>query len=113
MTLAILEPAKRITLITGGAGFIGTNLADRLLRQGRRVRIFDSLARPGSDRNLRWLKARHGSRLDAVRGDARSAAGVHAAIDDVAMVFHFAAQVAVTTSMRDPRDEFEVTPRAP
>jgi CDP-paratose 2-epimerase len=109
MTLARLhQPARRPVLITGGAGFIGTNLADRLLRQGRRVRIFDSLARPGAERNLRWLLARHRSRLQAEVGDVRSPARLREAVADVAMVFHLAAQVAVTTSLDDPPADFAV-----
>ena len=59
-------------LITGGAGFIGTNLADCLLSRGRRVCIYDSLVRAGTERNLRWLHARHGARLQVIKADIRN-----------------------------------------
>jgi CDP-paratose 2-epimerase len=95
-------------LITGGAGFIGTNLADRLLRAGRQVRIYDNLSRSGAEQNLRWLRAIHGSRLQFHRGDVRSAAGIRSVIADIGTVFHLAAQVAVTTSLADPREDFAV-----
>lgn len=95
-------------LITGGAGFIGTNLADRLLRLGVRVTIYDNLARQGTAQNLDWLRAQHGARLTFIRGDVRDAAGVRAATGECDTVFHFAAQVAVTTSLTDPRRDFEV-----
>ncbi|MBV9829268.1 MAG: GDP-mannose 4,6-dehydratase [Alphaproteobacteria bacterium] len=95
-------------LITGGAGFIGTNLADRLLSLGRGVRVYDSLVRRGTERNLQWLKARYGNRLDVVCADIRDAAAVRQAVTDVGIVFHFAAQVAVTTSLEAPRDDFSV-----
>jgi CDP-paratose 2-epimerase len=109
MTLARLhQDAGGPVLITGGAGFIGTNLADRLLRQGRQVRIFDNLARPGAERNLRWLVARHSSRLRVEVGDVRSPERLRAAVADVGMVFHLAAQVAVTTSLDDPPGDFAV-----
>jgi CDP-paratose 2-epimerase len=109
MTLARLhQHARRPVLITGGAGFIGTNLADRLLRQGRRVRIFDSLARPGAERNLRWLLARHRARLQVEVGDVRLPARLREAVVDAGMVFHLAAQVAVTTSLDDPPADFAV-----
>jgi CDP-paratose 2-epimerase len=109
MTLAGLQQnARRPVLITGGAGFIGTNLADRLLRQGRRVRVFDNLARPGTERNLRWLLARHRSRLQVDIGDLRSPARLREAVADIGMVFHLAAQVAVTTSLDDPPGDFAV-----
>jgi CDP-paratose 2-epimerase len=98
----------RAVLITGGAGFIGTNLADRLLSLGRRVRIYDSLARRGTERNLRWLRSRHGERLDVMRADIRDETSVRQAVTGVGMVFHFAAQVAVTTSLELPRDDFSV-----
>jgi CDP-paratose 2-epimerase len=95
-------------LITGGAGFIGTNLADRLLSQGRPVRIYDSLGRPGAERNLSWLRARHKRRLDVIEADIRDGDAVRRAVADVAMVFHFAAQVAVTTSLDGPSEDFAV-----
>jgi CDP-paratose 2-epimerase len=95
-------------LITGGAGFIGTNLAHRLLRAGRRVRIYDNLSRSGAEENLRWLRAVHGSRLQFHRGDVRNPADLRAVLADVDTVFHMAAQVAVTTSLVDPREDFAV-----
>jgi CDP-paratose 2-epimerase len=100
--------ARRPVLITGGAGFIGTNLADRLLRQGRRVRIYDSLARPGAERNLRWLMAQHSARLQVEVADVRAAAKLREAVADAGIVFHLAAQVAVTTSLDDPPADFAV-----
>ena len=99
---------RRPVLITGGAGFIGTNLADRLLRDGRAVRIYDNLSRPGVERNLRWLRAAHGARLQFLRGDVRSPSGVRAALAGAGTVFHLAAQVAVTTSLENPREDFAV-----
>lgn len=98
----------RPSLITGGAGFIGTNVAARLLDMGRRVRIFDNLARSGVDDNLRWLSDTYGDRIDVVRADIRDRAAVSAAVADAAEVFHFAAQVAVTTSLADPVDDFQI-----
>jgi CDP-paratose 2-epimerase len=98
-------------LITGGAGFIGTNLADRLLRDGCRVRIFDNLARAGVEENLHWLRTEHGTRVQIVIGDVRDAEAVRRAASDVTQVFHFAAQVAVTTSLVDPIEDFEVNAR--
>ncbi len=95
-------------LITGGAGFIGSNLADRLAGEGHRVRIYDALARAGVDTNLRWLQDRHGDRIEAVIADIRDAPTLAAAASDAKAVFHLAAQVAVTTSMVDPREDFEV-----
>jgi CDP-paratose 2-epimerase len=95
-------------LVTGGAGFIGSNLADRLLRDGHRVRIYDALARDGVRRNLDWLQGRHGDRVEVIVADIRDRDRLTGAAADVQAVFHFAAQVAVTTSMLDPRDDFEV-----
>jgi CDP-paratose 2-epimerase len=98
----------QLTLITGGAGFIGSNLAHRLLAAGRRVRILDNLSRPGVEQNLEWLRQQHASKLEAVIADVRDAAAVTRAMAGVSQVFHFAAQVAVTTSLDDPRDDFSV-----
>jgi CDP-paratose 2-epimerase len=98
----------RLTLITGGAGFIGSNLASRLLAAGRRVRVLDNLSRPGVSQNLRWLREQHGKLLEFVQADVRDADAVQQAMDGVGQVFHFAAQVAVTTSLELPREDFSV-----
>jgi CDP-paratose 2-epimerase len=89
-------------LVTGGAGFIGTNLAARLLALGEKVIIYDSLDRKGSRRNLEWLTARFGTGLDAEIADIRDAEKLRKAVQRAKFVFHLAAQVAVTTSVHDP-----------
>jgi CDP-paratose 2-epimerase len=94
-------------LITGGVGFIGANLAERLIRDGRQVRIFDNLSRAGVEKNLSWLNENFHGRFEFIRGDVRDASAVTKAIEDVDTVFHFASQVAVTTSVADPRMDFE------
>lgn len=94
-------------LITGGAGFIGTNLATRLLESGRRVVIFDNLSRPGVEANAHWLWHRFGDRVAVEIGDVRDAGRVRGLVANASQVFHFAAQVAVTSSLVDPRDDFE------
>lgn len=96
------------TLITGGAGFIGCNLAHRLLGTGRRVRILDNLSRPGVEQNLQWLREQYGELLQATAADVRDPVAVSRAVAGCAHVFHFAAQVAVTTSLDDPREDFLV-----
>jgi CDP-paratose 2-epimerase len=98
-------------LVTGGAGFIGTNLADRLLSEGEAVRIVDNLSRPGVEENLAWLEARHGNRLQVVLGDLCNPAVTAAGVRGVDSVFHLAAQVAVTTSLEEPVTDFEVNLR--
>lgn len=94
-------------LITGGAGFIGCNLADALLRAGETVVIADVFSRPGSFANARWLRSRHGDALRVERVDVRDAAAMQRLVMQADTVFHLAAQVAVTTSMVDPRLDFE------
>lgn len=95
-------------LITGGAGFIGTNMADRLLREGQRVIVLDDLSRPGVERNLQWLRSTHPDRLQVVQGDVRNPDAVRRAAREADRVFHFAAQVAVTTSVTDPVHDYAV-----
>lgn len=94
-------------LVTGGAGFLGTNVADRLLTAGREVVVFDNLSRPGVERNLAGLLSRHPG-AGFVEGDVRDPAAIRAVLPGVSHVFHFAAQVAVTTSVAHPRQDFGV-----
>jgi CDP-paratose 2-epimerase len=95
--------------ITGGAGFIGCNLADYHLQHGDEVIVFDNLSRHGTDGNLAWLRERSAGRLTFVRGDIRDYDALRAALpDDVDRVYHMAGQVAVTTSVANPRDDFEI-----
>lgn len=100
----------RSVLITGGAGFIGSNLAARLLADPQtHVRVFDNLSRGGVSHNLAWLRSRPGSeRLEFIQGDVRNASSVFNAAKDATEIYHFAAQVAVTTSIVDPRNDFDV-----
>lgn len=99
----------RTALITGGAGFIGSNLAERLLSaHGMKVRIFDNLSRAGVMRNLEWLQKKADGRLEVIQGDVRDAKAVAKAVSGVSDIFHFAAQVAVTSSVRDPATDFQV-----
>src|SRR5262245_20002858 len=95
-------------LITGGAGFIGCNLADALLEEGREVIIFDNLSRKGVEQNLHWLSRRHGKRLTLRSGDLRDKAAVTGAVAPASAVAHLAAQVAVTASLDDPWEDFTV-----
>ncbi|RZM10115.1 MAG: SDR family NAD(P)-dependent oxidoreductase, partial [Sphingomonas sp.] len=81
-------------LITGGAGFIGSNLADRLASDGHRVRIYDALTRPGVESNLAWLQSRHGDRIEPLVADIRDRTALTSAAQGVQAVFHLAAQVA-------------------
>ncbi len=97
---------KKSILITGGAGFIGTNLADHLLSEGNYVTIFDSLQRPGVENNLNWLKRKHSSNLRIEIADIRNQFKVREAVNMAEFVFHFAAQVAVTTSFEHPFYDF-------
>jgi CDP-paratose 2-epimerase len=93
-------------LITGGAGFIGANLADRLAGEGHKVIVYDSLARSGVEQNLAWLKERWGDQIVPVQADVRDRAALGECVAEAAAVFHLAAQVAVTTSLVDPVDDF-------
>ena len=95
-------------LVTGGIGFIGTNLSDRLLRDGHEVTVFDNISRAGVQQNLDWLKTHHRDRLQFVEGDVRDSGAVEKAMNGADVVFHLAAQVAVTTSVVNPREDFSV-----
>ena len=103
--------ADGLSLIVGGAGFIGSNLADRIAGDGGDVLIFDNLSRPGVVRNAEWLRGRHGPRVRIEIGDVRDAGALARAVRGAARVFHLAAQTAVTTSLTDPVQDFEVNAR--
>jgi CDP-paratose 2-epimerase len=102
------SPTGAPILVTGGAGFIGSNLVDRLAREGHRVVVFDTMSRAGVERNADWLRERHAGRVEILTQDVRDAGAVAAAVADAQAVFHFAAQVAVTTSLTDPAADYAI-----
>lgn len=97
-----------LALITGGAGFIGTNLAERLLSTGHRVLLYDNLSRPGVRENAEWLLRQYPGRIEMEARDIRDAGAVRSAVERAERIFHLAAQVAVTTSLSDPVTDFEI-----
>jgi CDP-paratose 2-epimerase len=111
LTPASKNGKSKPILITGGAGFVGSNLAHRFLSNGHRVRLLDNLSRAGVERNLRWLIETHGDLVDIEVPDVRNLSIVKQAVKDASQVFHFAAQVAVTSSLVDPIEDFEINAR--
>jgi len=97
-------------LITGGCGFVGTNLAHALLTQGETVMVLDNLSRRGSRDNLEWLRSQHGSDWRFVEADIRDDDKVAHVVQDTQpqTIAHLAGQVAMTTSIQHPRLDFEV-----
>jgi CDP-paratose 2-epimerase len=102
------KSGRKPVLITGGAGFIGTNLAHRLLTAGQPVLVYDNLSRPGAEENLDWLCRTHGDLLQVEIADVRDRFLVQEAVREVSQVYHFAAQVAVTSSLESPAFDFDV-----
>ena len=95
-------------LITGGAGFIGSNCVARLLARGEQVTVYDNLSRVGGPRNIEWLRATYGQdTFQLVVGDLRDAALLTAVAGEADIIIHLAGQVAVTTSVQHPREDFE------
>ncbi len=97
-------------LITGGAGFVGSNLARHLAGGGHQVVVFDNLSRRGAETNAQWLRS-CAENISLVHGDVRDSDGLRRAAEDCRAIFHLAAQVAVTTSMTDPVTDFEINAR--
>ena len=102
---------EKPVLITGGAGFVGCNLADRLCLAGQAVHVFDNLSRKGVERNASFLRETHGDLVRIEVGDIRDAEAVAGAVAGASAVFHLAAQVAVTSSLVSPVDDFEINAR--
>ncbi len=96
-------------LITGGCGFVGSNLADALLERGDDVALVDNLSRRGARENLAWLRSRHGGKWSFFETDVRDAAAIDHIVGDLQPehLAHLAGQVAMTTSLADPRLDFE------
>jgi CDP-paratose 2-epimerase len=96
-------------LVTGGAGFVGCNLVKALLRDGRHVTVFDALSRPRTEHNLAWLREQPESRrLRFLKGDVRDPSAVGEAVSGAEVIFHLAGQVAVTSSVAEPRTDYEI-----
>ncbi len=96
--------------ITGGCGFIGSNLTATLLADGNRVTVFDNLSRRGTEKNRDWLLEKGHQSLTIVEGDVRDLDQIRTAVDaaQADALIHTAGQVAVTTSVVDPREDFMI-----
>jgi CDP-paratose 2-epimerase len=99
---------NRPVLIFGGAGFIGTNTAHKYLSNGKPVRIFDNISRPGVEKNLQYLYQNYKDLVEIEIGDLRDSYAVKNIVRDVKQIYNFAAQVAVTSSLENPYHDFEV-----
>jgi CDP-paratose 2-epimerase len=104
-------PAERPVLITGGCGFIGTNVAHRILSSGHSVLLYDNLSRPGVEKNLKWLRQTHGDLMRIEAADVQDSHALRKAVERSSRIFHFAAQVAVTTSLVNAGHDFDVNAR--
>jgi CDP-paratose 2-epimerase len=96
-------------LITGGAGFIGSNYVARLIERGEPVTVYDNLSRAGAQRNIDWLHKTYGKNaFQLIQNDIRSVDDMRQAAKGADVIVHLAAQVAVTTSVTEPREDFEI-----
>jgi CDP-paratose 2-epimerase len=95
-------------LITGGCGFLGSNIAAQKLKEGEELLVFDNLYRSGSEQNLNWLRTQ--GRFQFAHGDIRNTNDVNRTIKEFKpdVIFHLAGQVAMTTSIANPRMDFEI-----
>ncbi|MGD0523140.1 MAG: GDP-mannose 4,6-dehydratase [Candidatus Microgenomates bacterium] len=95
-------------LITGGAGFIGINFADKLLQRGEQVIILDNFSKVGSRINLKWLTGKYKKNFQVIKADiGKDRLILNRQVKKVDVVFHLAAQTAVTTSVKDPQRDFQ------
>ncbi len=98
---------RRSVLITGGSGFIGTNVARAYLDGGHSVHLFDNLSRKGVEQNLKELQRAYSGRVSFTQADVSDAAELRRAVEGAERIYHFAAQVAVTTSLEQPVEDFK------
>lgn len=99
---------SRNYFITGGAGFIGSNYVHRLLQRGENVTVYDNLSRAGAPKNVAWLAETFGKEaFKLIVGDLRDADLLTESAKEADVIVHLAGQVAVTTSVIDPRADFE------
>lgn len=103
-----IKEKEKYSLITGGAGFIGTNLAARLLEEGKRVMVYDSLFRDGVEQNLKWLQKKYGENLIIQIANINEKSLLEVSVNHASEIFHFSSQVAVTTSLTNPTLDFKV-----
>ncbi len=107
--MGIGKEDKIKVMITGGCGFIGSNIADFYRKKGCRVLLIDDLSRSGSELNLEWLKSR--GPVDFIKQDITDFKAFEDIIKhnrDAELIYHMAGQVAVTDSVTDPRRDFEI-----
>ncbi len=102
-----IKAGEAYTLITGGAGFVGINLAARLLDDGKKVMVYDNLSRDGVEQNLKWLKDRYPENLIVQIADIGETDVLQECVNNANQVFHFSAQVAVTSSLTNPKHDFD------
>ena len=96
-------------VVTGGAGFIGSNYVSRLLERGENVTVYDNFSRAGASCNLKWLTETYGEKaFKLVVGDVRDAALLTISACEADVIVHLAGQVAVTASVVKPREDFEI-----
>ena len=96
-------------LITGGAGFIGTHTSNYYLSKGDKVTIFDNFSRKGTRENVQWLEKEYGvGNIEVIEGDIRDFDKLKKSVPGHDVIIHLAGQVAVTTSVVNPREDFEI-----
>jgi CDP-paratose 2-epimerase len=109
---AINKPALRRSaprvLITGGCGFIGSNLTHALAARGEKIFALDAMARKGAEENASWLKTSWHERVEVVTADVRDRDVIRSLVRECSAVLHLAGQVAVTTSLDDPLTDFSI-----
>lgn len=97
-------------LITGGCGFLGTNVAEHACRKGWDVTLLDNMSREGTEFNWSWLQSKYKKNLTLYRMDIRDSYSIQQLVSDLTpdVIFHFAGQVAMTTSLKNPRLDYDV-----